>query len=169
MSYTDSHSLSLLGALPFSLSSMDRFLPCLARRLPPFALLVLAAMLAAPAQADEGALAYDGNMLAGADLAPGAALRTPPASTGFLQDSEVNEDILLPAAGPQDDDPGPRWPRDYFGVAVGANSVPRDSGGAEKRVLPGFSFPGRVHGHYFPTPCHTLHVTLTRTYRTVGA
>src|SRR3546814_6887258 len=96
---------------------MDRFLPCLARRLPPFALLVLAAMLAAPAQADEGALAYDGNMLAGADLAPDAALRTPPASTGFLQDSEVNEDILLPAAGPQDDDPGHSWPRDYFGVA----------------------------------------------------
>src|SRR3546814_18367681 len=72
---------------------------CRSRRLPPCALLVLAAMLAAPAHADEGALAYDGNMLAGADLAPDAALRTPPASTGFLQDSEVNEDILIPELG----------------------------------------------------------------------
>src|SRR3546814_7503960 len=90
-------------------------------------------------------------MLAGADLAPDAALRTPPASTGFLQDSEVNEDILLPAAGPQDDDPGHSWPRDYFGVAVGAISVQRYSGGGENRVLPGFYVRGRVDGYSFST------------------
>src|SRR3546814_248228 len=135
---------------------------CRSRRLPPCALLVLAAMLAAPAQADEGALAYDGNMLAGADLAPDAALRTPPASTGFLQDSEVNEDILLPAACPQDDDPGHSWPRDYFGVAVGAISVPRYSGGGENRVLPGFYVRGRVDGYSFSTRGTNLQVNRIR-------
>jgi len=142
---------------------MDRFPPRLARRLPPFAVLVLAALPAAPAQADERALAYDGNLLAGADLAPEPPLSPPaPPPADFLQDSEVNEDILLPAARPQDDAPDRNWARDYFGVAVGAISVPRYSGGADNRILPGFYVRGRVSGYSFSTRGTNLQVNLIR-------
>src|SRR3546814_20692277 len=62
-----------------------------------------------------------------------------------------------------DDDPGHSWPRDYFGVAVGAISVPRYSGGGENRVLPGFYVRGRVDGYSFSTRGTNLQVKLIRT------
>jgi len=143
--------------------SMDRFLPCLARRLPPFALLALAAVLAAPAQAaDERALADDGDRLAAADRAPDVPLPVQPAPARFLQDSEVNEDILLPPARPQDDDPDRTWSRDYFGVAVGVISVPRYNGADDNRILPGFYVRGRVSGYSFSTRGTNLQVNLIR-------
>src|SRR3546814_2961349 len=61
-----------------------------------------------------------------------------------------------------DDDPGHSWPRDYFGVAVGAISVPRYSGGGENRVLPGFYVRGRVDGYSFSTRGTNLQVNLIR-------
>src|SRR3546814_14517958 len=81
---------------------------------------------------------------------------------GFLQDCGFNAKLLLPAAGRQDDDPGYSWPRYYFGVAVGAISVPRYSGGGENRVLPGFYVRGRVDGYSFSTRGTNLQVNLIR-------
>ena len=52
----------------------------------------------------------------------------------YLQDSDIDENILLPAARPDDDDPERTWSRDYFAVAAGVLSPPEYNGAADRRL-----------------------------------
>lgn len=98
--------------------------------------------LAAPAQADEAA------------------------ADGFAQDSDqIDDNILLPAARPQDDDPDRKWARDTFAIAAGVISSPDYSGSDDRRILPGFYIRGRVSGFSFSTRGTNLQVDLIRQRR----
>src|SRR3546814_11982629 len=83
-------------------------------------------------------------------------------AVGYFQNSEINEDILLPPARPQDDDPDRTWSRDYIGVAVGVISVPRYNGADDNTIMPGFHVRGRVSGHSFLTRGTNLQVNQIR-------
>src|SRR3546814_4295620 len=56
-------------------------------------------------------------------------------AVGYFQNSEIDEDILLPPARPQDDDPERTWSRDYFAVAVGVLNTPKYNGSDDRRTL----------------------------------
>ncbi len=144
-------------------SPMDRLLSRFARRLPALSLTIAAglALCAAPAHAEDGALGYD---LAALDRAASAAPPLPVAAA-YLQDSEVDQDILLPPARPQDDDPDRKWARDYFAVAGGVITAPSYNGSDERVVLPGFYLRGRVSGFSFSTRGTNLQVDLIRQRR----
>src|SRR3546814_20368323 len=73
-------------------------------------------------------------------------------AVGYFQNSEIDEDILLPPARPQDDDPERTWSRDYFAGAVGVLNTPKYNGSDARRTLPAFYFRGRVRGYSFSTP-----------------
>ncbi|HMQ18663.1 MAG TPA: MipA/OmpV family protein [Sphingopyxis sp.] len=134
--------------------------------------LALLAFAAAPVQAGAAGLGHDLDALDGADLAPGdaAPAAPPPAplpvTTGaaLLQDSQIDENILLPAAGP-DGDEGRKWARDYFAVAAGVISVPDYNGSDERTILPAFYLRGRVSGFAFSTRGTNFQVDLIRQRR----
>lgn len=139
-------TLTLTGLMPRPIAS-------LAIRLP-FAALGLA--VAAPAQAgDAAALPYDLGIAADDS-----------AAANFIQnDDEIDDNILLPAARPQDDDPERKWARDYFAVAAGVISSPDYSGSDDRRILPGFYVRGRVSGFSFSTRGTNFQVDLIRQRR----
>ena len=70
-----------------------------ARSLPPLAVFILAG-LAAPAAAEDAALPYDLPASADTTLATGEDEQA-----AYFQNTEIDENILLPPARPQDDDP----------------------------------------------------------------
>src|SRR3546814_7711464 len=72
-------------------------------------------------------------------------------AAGYFQNSEIDDNILLPPARPQDDDPERTWSRDYFAVAVGVLNTPKYNGSDDRRTLPAFYFRGRVSGYSFST------------------
>jgi outer membrane scaffolding protein for murein synthesis (MipA/OmpV family) len=137
----------------------------LARRLCPAALLAAASVAAAPsAQAEDRALDYDLVALGGADVAPGLTPAVPAPASHF-QDSEVDQDILLPPARPQDDEPGRKWSRDYLALAAGVVTAPSYNGSDERVILPGFYLRGRLSGFSFSTRGTNLQVDLIRQRR----
>ena len=132
-----------------------------ARPIPLLAAFAIAAP-AAPAAAEDAPLPYD--LTAGLDttLATGDAERP----TRYLQETDdLDENILLPAARPQDDDPDRKWARDYFAVAAGVLSTPQFSGSDDRRILPAFYFRGRVSGYSFSTRGTNFQVDLIRQRR----
>lgn len=144
---------------------MDTPFARLARRLGPAALLAATALLAsAPAQAGDRALDYDLTALGDADAAPG---RSPAAAepAAYLQDSEIDQEILLPPARPQDDEPGRKWSRDYLALAAGVVTAPSYNGSDERVILPGFYLRGRLSGFSFSTRGTNLQVDLIRQRR----
>src|SRR3546814_14718932 len=79
------------------------------RSLPLLALFAFAGF-AAPAAAEDAALPYDLPTSADTVLTTGDGEQ----AVGYFQNSEIDEDILLPPARPQDDDPERTWSRDSF-------------------------------------------------------
>lgn len=81
----------------------------------------------------------------------------------YLQDTSIDENILLPGARPGDDDDADRkWSRDYFAVAAGVMSVPDYNGSDERRILPAFYLRGRYEGFSFSTRGTNFQVDLIR-------
>jgi outer membrane protein len=140
---------------------IDRHM-CTPRPTHPFALarllpLTVAAAFAASAAAEE--------------IAPPDAVRSAPMGSGdndaprYLQNNEIDENILLPAARPDDDDPERKWSRDYFAVAAGVLSTPEYNGADEQRILPAFYLRGRLSGYSFSTRGTNFQVDLIRQRR----
>ena len=77
------------------------------RSIPMLATLALAAVAPAAA-AEEAPLPYELTDGADTGLAPG--IEEPPAR--YLQNNELDENILLPPARPQDDNPDRKWSRE---------------------------------------------------------
>ena len=131
-----------------------------ARSLPLLAVFTLAGF-AAPAAAEDAALPYDLPAISDTRLATGEDEQ----ATAHFQNTEIDENILLPPARPQDDDPERKWSRDYFAVAVGVLNTPKYNGSDDRRTLPAFYFRGRVSGFSFSTRGTNLVVDLIRQRR----
>ncbi|WP_168707938.1 MipA/OmpV family protein [Sphingopyxis sp. PAMC25046] len=131
-----------------------------ARSLPLLAVFTLAG-LAAPAAAEGAALPYDLPASADTTLATGEDEQ----AAAHFQNTEIDENILLPPARPQDDDPERTWSRDYFAVAVGVLNTPKYNGSDDRRTLPAFYFRGRISGYSFSTRGTNFQVDLIRQRR----
>lgn len=84
----------------------------------------------------------------------------------YLQDSDIDENILLPAARPDDDDdPERTWSRDYFAVAAGVLSTPEYNGADDRRLVPAIYLRGRISGYSFSTRGTNFQVDLIRQRR----
>jgi len=133
------------------------------RSIPALALVALAAFTS-PAAAEEAPLPYDIAPAADTRLAPGLepGIEEP---ARYLQNSEIDENIILPPARPQDDDPDRKWSRDYFAVAAGVLNNPRYNGSDDRRTLPAFYLRGRISGFSFSTRGTNFQVDLIRQRR----
>ena len=122
---------------------------------------ILAAFaLAAPAAAEEAPLPYDL-----AATAPDTGLAEEgigEAPARYLQNSDIDENILLPGARPQDDDPDRKWSRDYIAIAAGVLNTPDYNGSDDRRFLPAFYLRGRISGFSFSTRGTNFQVDLIR-------
>lgn len=112
---------------------------------------------AAPAVAEEAATPVAPVTNSFDALTPGAEQ---PAQ--YLQDvSDIDDDILLPAAR-DDDDSERKWSRDYISIAAGVLSTPSYNGSDDRRILPAFYVRGRVSGYSFSTRGTNFQVDLIR-------
>lgn len=126
-----------------------------ARILPP----ALAALVAVPAAAQDGALPGDLSPTGEYDLADGSN------SVRYVQNrGDIDENILLPAQG-YDPDADHKWARDYFAIAAGAITVPSYNGSDDRKALPAFYFRGRFKGFAFSTRGTNFQVDLIRQKR----
>ncbi len=124
-----------------------------ARALPLLAALAFAGFTAAPAAAED-ALPLE-------RIAPDNAALTPGDQTArYVQDGDIDENILLPAA--RDDDSERKWSRDYIAIAGGVLSSPDYNGSDDRRILPAFYVRGRVSGYSFSTRGTNFQVDLIR-------
>ncbi len=132
------------------------------RSIPFLALFAAAGLAAAPAAAEEGApLHYEIEAPADALLAPSRD-----ETARFAQDTgEIDENILLPAARPQDDEENRSYARDYFAIAAGVITVPSYNGSDDRNILPAFYFRGRYKGYSFSTRGTNFQVDLIRQQR----
>ncbi|MBJ7439849.1 MAG: MipA/OmpV family protein [Sphingopyxis sp.] len=127
------------------------------RSMPFLAALAVIGFTAAPATAEEAAVPaapvasrFDG-LVSGTEQ---------PAQ--YLQDvSDIDDDILLPAAR-DDDDSERKWSRDYISVAAGVLSTPSYNGSDDRRILPAFYVRGRVSGYSFSTRGTNFQVDMIR-------
>ncbi|WP_432768865.1 MAG: MipA/OmpV family protein [Sphingopyxis sp.] len=126
------------------------------------AALAVPALAATPAAAEDAiALPYE---LDYRDF--GAEAPRGDAAPRFVQDSgDIDENILLPAARAEDDDPERTYARDYFAIAAGVITTPSYNGSDERNVLPGFYFRGRVKGYSFSTRGTNFQIDLIRQQR----
>ena len=134
------------------------------RPIPTLALFAIAA-LASPAAAEEAPLPYDAAAAADTRLAPELESGIGESSARYLQSSDIDENIILPPARPQDDDPDRKWSRDYFAVAAGVLNNPRYNGSDDRRTLPAFYLRGRISGYSFSTRGTNFQVDLIRQRR----
>ena len=128
------------------------------RSMPFLTALAVIGFTAAPAAAEEVEVPTAPVATSFDALAPGAAQ---PAQ--YLQDvSDVDDEILLPAARDDDDDPDRKWSRNYISVAAGVLSTPSYNGSDERRILPAFYVRGRYDGYSFSTRGTNFQVDLIR-------
>ncbi len=129
-------------------------------------ILVILAICAVPAAAEEVTLPYDLPVTA---PSPSPALSFDAgadAPARLVQDrGDIDEAILLPGARPEDDPEDRRYARDYFALAAGVVSVPSYSGSDERKLLPAFYFRGRYKGYSFSTRGTNFQVDLIRQKR----
>jgi len=125
------------------------------------ALLLLAA---APAQAEDAPLDYDLAALGADKLVPGVRVPASRPAAAHAQDSQIDDTILLPAAGPEGDEDH-KWARDYVAIAGGVITAPSYNGSDERVVLPAFYLRGRVSGFSFSTRGTNFQVDLIRQRR----
>lgn len=114
-----------------------------------------------PATAEEAPLPYELTANGDTALATGVGEEAP----RYLQNTEIDENILLPPARPQDDDPERTWSRDYFAIAVGVLNTPKYNGSDDRRTLPAFYLRGRISGYSFSTRGTNFQVDLIRQRR----
>ncbi|WP_447757719.1 MipA/OmpV family protein [Sphingopyxis fribergensis] len=123
-----------------------------------FATLAIAGIATAPAAAEDAALPYE--LAEPVDIGLAPVGEAPPAR--YFQDSDIDENILLPGARTDDDDNDRKYSRDYFAIAAGAMSVPDYNGSDERRILPAFYLRGRYEGFSFSTRGTNFQVDLIR-------
>ena len=83
----------------------------------------------------------------------------------YFQNSDIDEDILLPAARDDDDDSERTWSRDYIAVAAGVLSTSKYNGDDDRRLLPAVYLRGRISGYSFSTRGTNFQVDLIRQRR----
>ena len=128
------------------------------RAIPLLAALAVIGFAVAPAAAEEVAVPVAPVETIADRLAPGV---DQPAHYG--QDvTDIDDEILLPAARDDDDDPERKWSRNYISVAGGVLSTPDYNGSDEHRLLPAFYIRGRYNGYSFSTRGTNLQVDLIR-------
>ena len=126
--------------------------------LPLLAPLALAGLAATPAAAAEAPLAD-----ALGDYGDTAPMPVGEQPARYVQDSgDIDDNILLPAARDDDDDPERKWSRNYISVAAGVLSTPSYNGSDERRILPAFYVRGRYDGYSFSTRGTNFQVDLIR-------
>lgn len=121
--------------------------------------LLAAFAFTAPAAAEDAPLPYDLATATDTGLATGMDDET----ARYLQNDDIDENILLPGARTDDDDDGERkWSRDYIAIAAGALNTPDYSGSDDRRFLPAFFLRGRISGFSFSTRGTNFQVDLIR-------
>ncbi|WP_158213648.1 MipA/OmpV family protein [Sphingopyxis witflariensis] len=117
---------------------------------------------ASPAQAEEMAAQPQG--IAATPGFPITADDSEPAR--FVQDtSDIDENILLPAARIDADDSDRKWARDYVALAAGVMTTPSYNGSDDRSILPAFYLRGRLGGYAFSTRGTNFQVDLIRQRR----
>ncbi|MGH6696081.1 MipA/OmpV family protein [Sphingopyxis sp.] len=120
--------------------------------------LLAAFALAAPAAADEAPLPYE---ITAPDTGLATGIEEEPAR--YLQNTDIDENILLPGARSDDDDDSDRkWSRDYIAVAAGVLNSADYNGSDDRRFLPAFYVRGRYEGFSFSTRGTNFQVDLIR-------
>jgi len=123
-----------------------------------FAPLALVGAATAPAMAEEAV-----PPVAPVDTTVDAPVPRVDQPADALQDSsDLDENILLPAARDDDDDGERKWSRNYISVAGGILNSPDYNGSDERRLLPAFYIRGRYDGYSFSTRGTNLQVDLIR-------
>ena len=126
----------------------------------PAYLLPLLVAFAAPAAAEDAPLPYD---ITAPDTGLAAGIDEEPAR--YLQNTDIDENILLPGARPDDDDDDDserKWSRNYIAVAAGVLNTPDYNGSNDRRFLPAFYLRGRYEGFSFSTRGTNFQVDLIR-------
>lgn len=128
------------------------------RAIPLFASFAIIGLAAAPASAEEA-------------VVPTTPVESSASVTGFDDEQparfiqstgEIDDEILLPAARDDDDDPERKGSRDYISVAAGVLSTPSYNGSDDRRILPAFYVRGRVSGYSFSTRGTNFQVDMIR-------
>lgn len=128
------------------------------RSIPLFATLAVAGF-AVPAAAEDAPLPYELTATPGPGFATGIEEEAP----RYLQNTDIDENILLPGRRDDDDDDSERkWSRDYIAVAAGVLNSPDYNGSDDRRFLPAFYVRGRYEGFSFSTRGTNLQVDLIR-------
>lgn len=122
--------------------------------------LLAAFALTAPAAAEDAPLPYELTATTpDTGLAPG--IEDEP--TRYLQNTDIDENILLPGARPDDDEDSDRkWSRNYIAVAAGVLNSADYNGSDDRRFLPAFYVRGRYEGFSFSTRGTNFQVDLIR-------
>ncbi|WP_161785630.1 MipA/OmpV family protein [Sphingopyxis sp. LC81] len=126
----------------------------------PAYLLPLLVAFAAPAAAEDAPLPYE---VTAPDTGLAAGIDEEPAR--YLQNTDIDENILLPGARPDDDDDDDserKWSRNYIAVAAGVLNTPDYNGSNDRRFLPAFYLRGRYEGFSFSTRGTNFQVDLIR-------
>lgn len=123
-------------------------------------ILFAAVFFAAPAAAEDVTLPYNLDVAPDLPLADGSD-----DAPRYVQNSDIDEEILLPAARDDDDDSGRTWSRDYFAIAAGVLSTSKYNGDDDRRILPAFYLRGRISGYSFSTRGTNFQVDLIRQRR----
>lgn len=129
------------------------------RSIPLYAALALAGF-AAPAAAEDAPLPDELTAAPGTGFATG--IDEEPAR--YLQNGDIDENILLPGRRDDDDDDDSerKWSRDYIAVAAGVLNSPDYNGSDDRRFLPAFYVRGRYEGFSFSTRGTNFQVDLIR-------
>ncbi len=123
--------------------------------------LLAACAFAAPAAAEEAPLPYE-ITATGPDTGLAPEIEEEPAR--YLQNTDIDENILLPGARPDDDDEDSdrKWSRNYIAVAAGVLNSADYNGSDDRRFLPAFYVRGRYEGFSFSTRGTNFQVDLIR-------
>ena len=116
---------------------------------------------AAPATAEDAPLPYE--LTTPADSALAQGIDEEPAR--YLQNTDIDENILLPGARSDDDEGERKWSRDYIAIAAGVLNTPDYNGSDDRRFLPAFYLRGRISGFSFSTRGTNFQVDLLRQRR----
>jgi len=121
--------------------------------------LLVAFAFASPAAAEDAPLPYELTATPDTRLADG--IKEEPAR--YLQNTDIDENILLPGRRDDDDEDSDRkWSRDYIAVAAGVLNSADYNGSDERRLLPAFYVRGRYEGFSFSTRGTNFQVDLIR-------
>lgn len=130
------------------------------------ALALLSASIATPLAAQQRPESTAASIEVSADALARAATRATGAAN-FVQNIEIDDNVVLPAPPPDDnaDGAGRKWSKDYLALAAGVISTTSYNGSDDRILLPGFYLRGRLSGFSFSTRGTNLQVDLLRQRR----